>query len=548
VAVRLGLEDCRMNAQGPSSQGLLRRWLQTFSVLGGAGLLNPSYILALAKANKKWGPTIAAGFAASAGRRPGDVAVVDDRGSLTFGELHQRSNAIANGLAAAGIRAGQGVGIFCRNHRAFVEATVAVAKIGADALFLNTGFAGPQLGDVLDREEAVAVIHDEEFTPVVEAGAGSRQVFRARHEKAAGAPSLDELIARHSAAEPAKPGRSTLLTSGTTGTPKGARRETRSTDLETLVGVLAVMPYEVGQTIVIAAPTFHAWGLAQLTIAGMLSSKIVLRRRFDPEGTLAAVAAERARALALVPVMMQRILALPADAIRRHDTSCLRLVGASGSALPGELAIRWMNTFGDNLYNFYGSTEVAQASIAGPADLRAAPGTAGRVPRGAVVKILDENGREMPTGKVGRIFVANQVQFEGYTGGGGKEIVGGMMSSGDVGYFDDHGRLFVVGRDDDMIISGGENVFPKEVEDLLADHEAVDDVAVIGVPDEEFGQRLKAFVVRQPGSSVTENDLKEYVRQRLARYKIPRSIELLDEIPRNPTGKVLKRVLRERSG
>jgi fatty-acyl-CoA synthase len=204
-----------------------------------------------------------------------------------------------------------------------------------------------------------------------------------------------------------------------------------------------------------------------------------------------------------------------------------------------------MNTFGDNLYNFYGSTEVAQASIAGPADLRAAPGTAGRVPRGTVVKILDEKGGELPTGKVGRIFVANQAQFEGYTGGGGKEIIGGMMSSGDVGYFDDAGRLFVSGRDDDMIISGGENVFPKEVEDLLSDHDAIEEAAVIGVPDDEFGQRLKAFVVLQPGRSATEDELKEYVRGRLARYKIPREVVFLDEIPRNPTGKVLKRVLRE---
>jgi fatty-acyl-CoA synthase len=539
-----------MDLHGQPSQSFLQRWVETLSVLGRAGVLNPGYVLSLGKANKTWGPTAAAGFAASAGRRPNDVALIDDAGSLTFAELHRRTNAIANGLASAGIRAGQGVGIFCRNHRGFVEATVAAAKIGADALFLNTGFAGPQLGDVLEREEAVAVIYDEEFAPVVEAGARGRQVFLALHENASGLPSLDELAARHSPAEPTppeKPGRATLLTSGTTGTPKGARRPTRAADIDTLVGILAIMPYRVGHTIVIAAPTFHAWGLAQLTIAGMLSSTIVLRRRFDPEGTLAAVAASRARALAVVPVMMQRILGLPPEVIRKYDTSALQMVVASGSALPGELAIRWMNTFGDNLYNFYGSTEVAQASIAGPVDLRAAPGTAGRVPRGTVVKILDENGREVPRGKVGRIFVANQAQFEGYTGGGGKEIIGGMMSSGDVGYFDEAGRLFVSGRDDDMIISGGENVFPKEVEDLLADHEAIEDVAVIGVPDQEFGQRLKAFVVRQAGRSVTEHELKEYVREHLARYKIPREVEFLDEIPRNPTGKVLKRVLRERS-
>jgi fatty-acyl-CoA synthase len=243
--------------------------------------------------------------------------------------------------------------------------------------------------------------------------------------------------------------------------------------------------------------------------------------------------------------MLQRILELPPETWRRHDTSSVEVVAASGSALPGELALRWMNAFGDNLYNFYGSTEVAQASIAMPDELRAAPGTAGRPPRGVVVKIIDPNGRELPAGQTGRIFVGNEAQFDGYTGGGGKEIVGGLMSSGDVGYFDQNGLLYVTGRDDEMIVSGGENVFPKEVEDLLADHDQVADAAVIGVADEDFGQRLLGFVVRRPGSTATEDDLKAYVKEHLARYKVPREIRFVDELPRNPTGKVLKRDLRD---
>jgi acyl-CoA synthetase (AMP-forming)/AMP-acid ligase II len=221
------------------------------------------------------------------------------------------------------------------------------------------------------------------------------------------------------------------------------------------------------------------------------------------------------------------------------------VVAASGSALPGELALRWMDTFGDNVYNFYGSTEVAQASIAMPDELRAVPGTAGRPPRGTIVKIIDADGREVPQGTTGRIFVANENQFEGYTGGGNKEVIQGLMSSGDVGHFDANGLLFVDGRDDDMIISGGENVFPREVEDLLATHPAVREAAVLGVPDSEFGQRLKAFVVLEQPGQVGAEDLKQHVRTHLARYKVPREIVLLPELPRNPTGKVLKRVLRE---
>ncbi|HET7177857.1 MAG TPA: AMP-binding protein, partial [Solirubrobacterales bacterium] len=250
--------------------------------------------------------------------------------------------------------------------------------------------------------------------------------------------------------------------------------------------------------------------------------------------------------LAAVPVMVQRILRLPEETLVSLDLSSLRVTALSGSALPGELAIEWMDRFGDSIYNLYGSTEVAYATVATPEDLRAAPGTAGRPPRGTVVRIYDDEGREVPRGEVGRIFVGNEMSFEGYTGGGGKEVIDGLLSSGDVGHLDPAGRLFVDGRDDEMIVSGGENVFPREVEDLLADHEAVVDVAVIGVEDEEFGQRLKAFVVIAAESVVSEDDLKGHVKSNLASYKSPREVVFMEELPRNATGKVLKRELRER--
>ena len=226
-----------------------------------------------------------------------------------------------------------------------------------------------------------------------------------------------------------------------------------------------------------------------------------------------------------------------------YDLRALRVIALSGSALPGDLAIEAMDTFGDILYNLYGSTEVAWATIATPQDLRAAPGTAGRPPLGTVVRLLDEHGHEVPAGETGRIFVGNEMVFEGYTGGGGKEVIDGLMSTGDVGRLDQDGRLFVEGRDDEMIISGGENVFPREVEDLLARHQEIDDVAVVGVPDEEFGQRLSAFVVLRPGSALSEQEVQGHVRSNLARFKVPREVFFLDELPRNATGKVLKREL-----
>jgi fatty-acyl-CoA synthase len=305
-----------------------------------------------------------------------------------------------------------------------------------------------------------------------------------------------------------------------------------------------MIPLRARQSTMLAAPMFHSWGFAHFTLGMALSSTLVLRRRFDPEDTLSACARHGCAALVVVPVMLQRILELPAETLDRHDLRALRVIAVSGSALPGEMAIRVMDRFGDVLYNLYGSTEVAWATIATPRDLRQAPGTAGRPPRGTVVKILDEDGAEVPAGASGRIFVGSEMLFEGYTGGGDKDRRDGLMATGDVGHFDADGRLFVDGRDDDMIVSGGENVFPGEVEDLLAAMPGIREVAVVGVPDEEFGQRLRAVVSLAPGVELSETQLQDHVRTHLARYKVPREVVFVDELPRNTTGKILKRELR----
>jgi fatty-acyl-CoA synthase len=243
--------------------------------------------------------------------------------------------------------------------------------------------------------------------------------------------------------------------------------------------------------------------------------------------------------------MLQRIIELGPLILRRYDTSSLRVIAASGSALPGPLAQLVMDQFGDTLYNLYGSTEVAWATIAGPQELRAAPGTAGRPPRGTVVKILGPDGREIGAPGSGRIFVGSELLFEGYTGGGDKPRVAGLMATGDIGHFDPDGLLFIDGRDDEMIVSGGENVFPAEVEELLAHMPGIREVAVAGVPDDQFGQRLQAFAVLDPGASLSEQQVQDYVRANLARYKVPREVLFVEQLPRNATGKVLKRELVE---
>ena len=514
------------------------------------GLLRPDKALKMGSTFVRWGASPATGVATAAIHHPHEIAIVDERGALSFERLQRRTNALADAFAEMGIGHEDGVGIMCRNHRGFVEATLAAAKLGASALYLNTMFAGPQLVEVTRREGPKALVYDEEFAGLLEGVDDSvaRIVAWTDEDGEPGTTTLEQLIAAGDEGDrkppPDKP-RFVILTSGTTGTPKGAQRSSPD-GLLSIAALIDKIPFRSRETMMVAAPLFHSWGFFHFVMSLPTASTLVLRRRFDPEGTLQAVQESRADVLAAVPVMIQRILGLPDETLSRYDLSSLRITSLSGSALPGELAIEWMDRFGDSVYNLYGSTEVAYATVAIPADLRAAPGTAGRPPRGTTVRIVGEDGREVPQGDVGRIFVGNDMSFDGYTGGGGKEVVDGLLCSGDVGHIDSGGRLFIDGRDDEMIVSGGENVFPREVEDLLADHEAIAEAAVIGVDDAEFGQRLKAFVVAKDGAEVSEAELKAHVKANLAGYKTPREVEFMDELPRNATGKILKRELKAR--
>jgi acyl-CoA synthetase (AMP-forming)/AMP-acid ligase II len=518
-------------------------------VLAESGIIRPYSPLTLAKAGRvlqQWGTGPAGGFLAMATLLPDRVWLVDERGDLTFREVDRRTNALARALQELGVGEGGSVALMARNHRGFVEATVAAAKLGADLIYLNTAFAGPQLVDVLEREDPAVVIHDEEFTGML-AKAHVEQRVLSWADDETDVDTLDSLIESVTDAAPlAAPdhhSRIVILTSGTTGTPKGAPRN--EAGIDAAISLLSRMPLRYGWSVHIAAPLFHTWGFAHLMLSLLLGHTVVLKRRFDPEEALGLADEKKCDEMVVIPVMLQRILALPDETLDQYSLDALKVVAASGSALPGDLALTWMDRFGDNLYNTYGSTEVAYASIATPEDMRAEPSTAGKPPWATVVKIYDDQDNEVAPGESGRIFVGNSLLFEGYTGGGHKDMIDGLMSSGDVGRFDEDGRLYVEGRDDEMIVSGGENVFPKEVEDCLARHEAVVEVAAIGVDDDDFGKRLRAFVVLRDGSSADEDELKGHVKDNLARYKVPREIVLLDELPRNATGKVLKRELFE---
>src|SRR5919198_2045928 len=362
--------------------------------------VRPDKLARIAREFLRWGTSPATAVAAATIERPDATALVDELGELSFRDLQQRSNALARSLRADGVAAGDGIAIMCRNHRGFVDATLAAAKLGASVLYMNTGFAAPQFKDVVEREEPSVLIYDQGFAKVLEparqAGGSDLRCFLGWREDSEGESRdrpIEDLIDEGDPAEveaPESEPRFVILTSGTTGAPKGAQRSAPGT-LAPVTAMLSRLGLRARETTVIAAPLFHSWGFSHLLMAQALGSTVVVRRKFDPERTLAAVAEHRATTLAVVPVMMQRILELPEEKLRKHDLSSLRVTAVSGSALPGELATRWMDLFGDNIYNLYGSTEVAYATIAGPEDLRAAPGTAGRPPRGTIFRLYDEN-------------------------------------------------------------------------------------------------------------------------------------------------------------
>jgi fatty-acyl-CoA synthase len=492
--------------------------------------------------------------ALNARRNPDGAALIDEEGTLTYSELDEAAHAVANGLIDKGVRGGDGVAILARNHRWFVIANYGAARTGARIILLNSEFSGPQIKEVAEREGAKVIIYDDEYTQAVSKAEPPLGKLRALGVNPdAGEPSgstdetLAELIARSSKTPAPKSSRHAsiiILTSGTTGTPKGANRSTPPT-LAPVGGILSHVPFRANEVTSLPSPMFHALGYLHATIAMFLGSTLVLRRKFKPPLVLEDIEKHRATAMVVVPVMLSRILDALEKMEKKPDLSSLRIVFVSGSQLGAELASRALKDLGPVIYNMYGSTEIAFATIAGPRDLERNAATVGPVVKGVKVRILDDNGNEVPQGEVGRIFVGNAFPFEGYTGGGNKQIIDGLLSSGDVGYFDEHGLLYVSGRDDEMIVSGGENVFPAEVEDLISGHPEVVEATAIGVEDREWGHRLRAFVVKKEDASIDEDTIKHYVRDHLARYKVPREVIFLEELPRNPTGKILKRELRE---
>lgn len=504
-----------------------------------SGLLRPLTPTAAVRAAdlvRRWGGSPATMVGLAALRWPDRVAVVDDAGSITYRELQEAADALAGHVAATyGVGPGAGVAVMCRNHRGLVLALLAAGRLGADVLLVNTELPVAQLGTTLERHRPGLVVHDAEFAERLSAATDVPGFAIWSDDAPAEVPPSAEAPRGRVA-----PGRLILLTSGTTGAPKGVPRQPHASSL---LGVAVSTLHRLGvrsdDTMMVCPPAFHGLGLLTLMVGLGAGNTVVLHRRFDAARVAAAVEEHRVTSLVAVPTMLQRLLTVPD---LRERTGSLRSVLCGAAKLSPVVAADFMDAAGDVLFDGYGSSEVGIVTLATPSDLRAAPGTLGRPTLGTSIRILDDDGHPLPTGEAGQIFIKSPMAFDGYTGGGSKEVRDGHVASGDVGHLDEQGRLFLDGRADDMIVSGGENVFPQPVEDALLSHPAIADAAVVGVPDDQFGQRLRAYVVLS-GSSYDEDAVRDHLRTRLTRYELPRDLVVIDELPRNATGKVLKKQL-----
>ena len=466
------------------------------------------------------------------------TALIDREGELTWSELDARANRLAHALESMDLQPGDRVATLLRNSREAVEALIACQKHGYEIAPLNTWAKPKELRTILERSDPAALIFDPKHADQV------REALGEEPEKLH-AVDYESLIAE----QPDSPvfplgarGSQRILihTSGTSGKPKAASRSANARATLSFLQVLAVVPFRHDDVIVCPAPLFHSFGLLTLTIQMAIGATIVLPEKFDPKGTLELVEEHHATAASLVPVMIRRILSL-SDEERNHDLSSLRILLASGSAMSPEFREKAMEYFGDVLYDLYGSTEAGWVAIATPEDIRANGDTLGKPVPGVEVAVYDENGERLDPGRNGELFVKSDMLFEGYASGEDTKEIDGYLSIGDVGHLDDEGRLFVEGRGDDMVVIGGENVYPAEIEDVIDGMDGVDDVAVVGVNDDEFGEVLAAFVV----GSVDPDAVKETAKKELASFKVPKRVEIVDGLPRTSTGKVRKKELLE---
>ena len=477
------------------------------------------------------------------------TALIDAEGPMTYRALGAAVNSAINGLRdLCEVPGRPTIAIMCRNGRHALIGALGAIGTGAKLVFLNTDLGAKQLAAVCQNEAVDVVIFDPEFTERLQSV--HQEVIRlVTVTGSSPADSLASLVARSGAHAPARPTHSpaiVILTSGSSGTPKGALREPGGErgSLTPLAGFVEKIPLRGSDRIFVGPPMFHGWGLI-VVVTGLLSgATLILEDRFNPERAVEKIVAHRCTALIAVPTMLTRLIALGPDRLAAVDRSQLRIIASGGAKLDPGLVVSILRQFGPVLHNLYGASEASFITIATPEDLIAEPSCAGCPPIGVKVAIV-RDGQALPSGETGEIYARTGAQMSSYTSGETKPTLRGMIATGDTGWIDPAGRLFVSGRSDGMIVSGGENVFPEEVELALSGHPGVLDAKVVAVADPDFGQRLRAFIVASCDPPPAERDLKEHIATELSRSRVPRDLIYVDEIPRTATGKVTRQILDE---
>ena len=487
---------------------------------------------------------------------PDKAALVQRDVSWTFRELDDRIDRIANGLRARGIGRGKSVLVMLRNRPEIVLTSAACARLGASAVAVSWRSRPDELAYLVNHSGSLAIVTEVDLVSVVEEAAATferpavkRAVFSVGGRAGISIP-YDDLYGpsgRVKAERGAEDDAAVVVyTSGTTGKPKGAVRKFPKDTLAAATRFLLETPLRTDDVHLVACPMYHSTAYGFLTLTHVTGATCVLLEEWKPETFLAAIERHVVTTTAVVPTMLHRVLSLPEAERKKYDARSLRAVFAGGAPLSGTLSTAFMDVFGDVLYQFYGATETGLVTLAKPHHMRHAPGTIGPALPGNDVKLLDDDGNEVGKGAVGELYVKNDLLVSGYHDDAAateKSKRSGYFSVGDLARRDHDGNYFIEGRKRDMVISGGVNVYPVEIESVIESHPDVAEAAVVGVPDEEWGERVRAFVVKRDGAVVEEASLKGWLKERLAGPKVPRDVVFIDTLPRNPTGKVLKREL-----
>jgi fatty-acyl-CoA synthase len=498
-------------------------------------------------------------FALHAANSPDKPALLWRDRTVTYGELDDRMNRAAAGLQRRGYRRNTSVVIMMRNRPEFLEVQAGAGRLGAAAVSVSWRSTAAELVYLAQHCGAKAIVFEADLWHTVEQAKKSLPGIAARDFIAVGGDvpgcsryEQDFLAAAGTTAvetpkDVQEDAAVVIYTSGTTGKPKGAVRKFPKDAMHASLQFISETPMRNDDIHLVTCPLYHSTAFGFLAFTALLGGTSVLMDEFKPESFLQLVERHGVTTSAVVPTILHRVMALGPAVLDKYDVRSMRAIFTVGAPLPGPLGTQLMDYFGDVLFNCYGATETGLVTMAKPDDLRAAPGCIGKALPGNEVRLLDDRGNDVPPGEVGELYARNKMLVTGYHNDSEstrQSMKDGFFSVGDLARRDRDGRFFIEGRKRDMIISGGVNVYPAEVEAVLEANPELAEVAVVGVDDPEWGERVRAFVVKRPGATIDEGALKVWCRDRLAGPKVPRDFVFLDALPRNPTGKVLKRELR----